>query len=41
MSDSIASLNGDQALFFTFPNSGVLFHRVPEDLMTKVWDVTG
>jgi len=40
MKDQISSLQGDQALFFTFPNNGVVFHRVPDDLMSKVKDVT-
>ena len=38
--DQISSLQGDQALFFTFPNNGVLFHRVPEEIMSKVHEVT-
>jgi Putative 2OG-Fe(II) oxygenase len=40
MADQISNLQGDQALFYTFPNSGVLFHRVPEDIMSKVREVT-
>jgi len=40
MQDQISSLHGDQALFFTFPNNGVLFHRVPDEIMTKVRQVT-
>jgi len=40
MKDQISSLQGDQALFFTFPNNGVLFHRVPVDIMDQVRQVT-
>jgi hypothetical protein len=40
MADAISSLQGDQALFYTFPNNGVVFHRVPEEIMSKVRDVT-
>lgn len=40
MADQISELHGDQALFFTFPNNGVLFSRVPEDIMAEVTKVT-
>lgn len=40
MADQISNLTSDQALFYTFPNSGVLFHRVPDDIMSKVNEVT-
>jgi len=40
MADQISNLQGDQALFYTFPNNGVVFHRVPEDIMSKVREVT-
>lgn len=40
MKDQISSLHDDQALFFTFPNNGVLFHRVPKEIMSKVREVT-
>lgn len=40
MADHISELHGDQALFFTFPNNGVLFSRVPEDIMSEVTKVT-
>lgn len=40
MADQISELHGDQALFFTFPNNGVLFSRVPEDIMSEVTKVT-
>jgi hypothetical protein len=40
MADQISSLQGDQALFYTFPNNGVLYHRVPDDIFAKVREVT-
>jgi len=40
MQDQISTLEGEQALFFTFPNNGVLFSRVPDEIFSKVKDVT-
>lgn len=34
--DQIASLEEGQALFFTFPNTGVLFQRVPKEIMDPI-----
>lgn len=36
MADQITRLEEGQALFFTFPNSGVLFQRVPKEIMDPV-----
>lgn len=40
MADHISSLHGDQCIFYTFPNNGVLFHRVPDEIFSKVQSVT-
>ena len=36
MADAITELQEGQALFYTFPNNGVLFQRVPKDIMDRV-----
>jgi len=40
MKDQFSSLTEDTALFFQFPNNGVLFHRVPKVVMDRVHEVT-
>jgi len=40
MADQISNLTSDQAVFYTFPNNGVLFSRVPDDIMNKVYEIT-
>ena len=39
MADQISELKEGEAVFFTFPNSGVMFQRVPKDIMDKINEV--
>ena len=36
MADQITKLEEGQALFFTFPNTGIIFQRVPKEIMDPV-----
>jgi hypothetical protein len=36
MADQITNLKDGEAIFFTFPNTGVIFQRVPKEIMDKV-----
>lgn len=36
MADQISGLEPGQALFFTFPNTGIVFQRVPKEIMDPI-----
>jgi hypothetical protein len=36
MADDISNLKEGEALFYTFPNTGILFSRVPKEIMDRV-----